>query len=84
MLASILGLGGESHVQAGDEVLRGWRVVAGRGEAGRELAQGVVGTEVGADSCQTGLLRLLSVDRLWQATEVEENVQGTLGCPAGR
>jgi hypothetical protein len=56
LLASVLGLGGECHVQACDEVLRGCRVVAGCGEAGREFAQGVVGAEVGADSGEAGLL----------------------------
>lgn len=84
MLASVLGLGRESHVQAGDEVLRGWRVVAGRGEAGRELAQGVIGTEVGADSCQAGLLSSVSAGGYWQAREMEDNLQGTSECPAGR
>jgi hypothetical protein len=56
LLASVFGLGGESHVQACDEVLRGCRVVAGRGEAGREFAQGVVGAEISADSGEAGLL----------------------------
>jgi hypothetical protein len=56
LLASVLGLGSESYVQACNEVLRGCRVVAGRGEAGCEFAQGVVSAEVGADSGETGLL----------------------------
>jgi len=69
LLASVLGLGRESHVQACDEVLRGWRVVAGGGEARCELAQGVVGAEVGADSCQAGLLGFVSVGGYWQVKE---------------
>lgn len=62
LLASVLGLGGESHVQACDEILCGCRVVAGRGEAGREFAQRVVSAEVGADSGEAGLLGSVSVD----------------------
>lgn len=73
LLASVLGLGCERHVQACNEVLRGRRVVAGCGEAGRELAQGVVGAEVGADSGEAGLLRLVSVDRYLQVKEMGEN-----------
>ena len=73
MLASVLGLGCECHVQACDEVLRGRRVVAGCGEAWREFAQGVVSTEVGADSGEAGLLRLVSADRYLQVKEMGEN-----------
>ena len=73
LLASVFGLGGESHVQACDEVLRGRRVVASCGEAGREFAQGVVSAEVGADSGEAGLLRLVSVDRYLQVKEMGDN-----------
>lgn len=61
MLASVLGLGRKSHVQTCDEILRGRRVVAGDGQAGRELAQGVVSAEVRADSSEAGLLEMASV-----------------------
>ena len=73
LLASVLGLGCECHIQACDEVLRCRRVVAGCGEAGREFAEGVVRAEVGADSGEAGLLRLVSVDRYLQVRKMGEN-----------
>ena len=66
MLASILGFGRERHVQACDEVLRGSRVVAGCGEAGRELAQSVISAEVGAGLGEAGLLGWVLVQQDWQ------------------
>jgi hypothetical protein len=61
LLASVLGLGSERHVQACDKVLRGWWVVAGRRKARREFTQSVISAEVSADLCQAGLLGLMLV-----------------------
>ena len=79
MLASVLSLGSESHVQAGDEVLRGRRVVTGCGEAGREFAQGVVSAKAGADLSQTGLLALVSVGGYGQEKELDGHSQDMKG-----
>jgi len=72
LLASVFGLGSESHVQACDEVLRGRRIIAGRGKAGREFAQGVISAEVGADLRQAGLLGFMSAgncrSKVWMST----------------
>jgi hypothetical protein len=84
LLASVFGLGCESHVQACDEVLRRRRVVAGRGETGREFAQSIVSAEVGADSGEAGLLGKVSVDECLQWAVMEGISRGTSGCPAGR
>jgi hypothetical protein len=61
LLAGEFGLGCERNVQAGDEVCRGRWVGALRGKTRREGLQSIIGAEVSANLCQTGLLGCVSV-----------------------
>lgn len=62
LLAGELCLRRERHVQASDEVLRGRRAGAARGNAGVKLVDNIAVAEVGADLLQAGLLRRVLVD----------------------
>jgi hypothetical protein len=70
LLAGVLGLGGESDVEAGNEILRGRWVGAFCGETRREIVQSVVSAEVSSNLCQAGLLECGLVCWHWRVRSV--------------